>query len=153
MTDSDRRLLFVCTANVCRSPMAAALADRVALELGLEPEIRSAGVSAVPGLPAAPGVVAVCREIGIDLERHRSRLLDAEVVRWADRVFVMEDVHAVAVRALVPEIGEAAVVPLGPLVGKAFVSDPMGSWFRSSYRATRDELATAIRRVFARRVS
>lgn len=140
------RLLFVCTGNLCRSPMAAVIADQVALEQSREVEIRSAGTRARPGDAAHPQVVAVCREIGLDLSAHRATLLDADLVRWADRVFVMEAEHAVAVRTLAPELPDAKVVPLGPYVGLPEIADPIGSWFRSAYRATRDELARALRR-------
>jgi protein-tyrosine-phosphatase len=140
------RWLFVCTGNLCRSPLAAILADRVALELSLEPEIRSAGTRARPGDPAHPEVVAVARELGLDLSGHRATLLDEAAVRWATRVFVMEPDHARAVRTLVPELGEQDVVPLGPFAGKASIEDPIGSWFRSSYRKTREELLVALRR-------
>jgi protein-tyrosine-phosphatase len=143
-----QRLLFVCTGNLCRSPMAAAIADHVALEQSREVEIRSAGTRARAGDPAHPQVVAVCREIGLDLSTHRATPLDAELLRWADRVFVMEPDHAVAARALAPELPEGAIVHLGPLAGKASVEDPIGSWFRSSYRATREELLVALRRYF-----
>lgn len=140
------RLLFVCTGNLCRSPMAAVIADQVALERSRDVEIRSAGTHARAGDLAHPQVVAVCREIGLDLSAHRATLLDADLVRWADRVFVMEPVHAVAVRTLAPELPEARVLALGPFVGRTAIDDPIGAWFRSTYRATRDELFRALRR-------
>ncbi|MCB9688859.1 MAG: low molecular weight protein arginine phosphatase [Alphaproteobacteria bacterium] len=139
------RLLFVCTGNLCRSPMAAALADRVALELDLEVDIRSAGTAGIVGEPAHPKVVAACREIGIDLTGHTSSALDLEAVTWADRIYVMESAHAVAVRELLPSLPEEAVVQLGSVIGKAAIDDPIGSWFMGPYRRARDELATAVR--------
>jgi protein-tyrosine phosphatase len=142
-------LLFVCSANVCRSPMAAGIADQVALELALDVEIRSAGTLGFVGRPAAPSAIAVCRELGVDLEGHRSQGLTVELARWADRIFVMEPEHAAAVRALAPELPEERVVGLGPYAGRAFVADPHGSWFRSTFRRTRDELVVAVRRALA----
>ena len=79
------------------------------------------------------------------LSRSRRGLAE-EHVRWASRIFVMEPEHGSAVRELVPELSESRIVHLGPLAGKATIEDPIGSWFRSSYRATRDELVTAIHR-------
>lgn len=140
------RWLFVCTGNLCRSPLAAVLADRVALEKDREAEIRSAGTHARPGDPAHAKVVAAAREIGLDLSGHRAARLDEAAVRWATRVFVMEEDHARAARELVPDLPESAVVPLGPFVGKPAIEDPIGSWFLSSYRKTRDELHEALRR-------
>jgi protein-tyrosine-phosphatase len=149
------RLLFVCSGNQCRSPMAQGIADQVALALGLDVEVRSAGALIGPTTrrlldrPAVPKAVAVCREIGVDLTRHRSQGLTAELVRWADRIYVMEDIHAVAVRTLVPELGET-VFHLGPLAGRPWIDDPMGSWFTAPFRRTRDDLHRAIRRALER---
>jgi protein-tyrosine-phosphatase len=138
--------LFVCSGNICRSPMAAALAEHLALARGLEIEVRSAGTLGLVDHPAHPKVIAVCRELGLDLTAHRSRALTADDVRWADRIFVMEDQHAAAVRDRVPEVGEI-VVPLGPLVGRTEIADPIGSWFTGPYRQARDELKAALSRV------
>ena len=128
--------------------MAAGIALQLSLPLALELEVRSAGTRARPGLPAEPRVVAVCREVGIDLSEHRSQPLSAESVAWADRIAVMEEAHALAVRALLPEqASDDRVVALGPLVGRAFIADPIGSWFHRPYRRTRDELFVAVRRL------
>jgi protein-tyrosine-phosphatase len=123
--------------------MAAGIALQVALELGLELEVRSAGTIAQPGQPAERRAVAVCREVGIDLTEHRSQPLTAELVEWADLVVVMEDTHALAVR----ELGGDKIVHLGPLVGESHVHDPMGSWFTRPFRQTRDQLFRGIRRI------
>ncbi len=129
--------------------MAAAVADRVALELDLEVEIRSAGTARIVGEPAHAKIRAVCREIGLDLDAHRSAALDEAAVRWADRIYVMEPAHAAAVRELVPDLPEDAIVQLGPLVGKERIDDPIGSWFTGPYRRAREELSTAVRRALA----
>jgi protein-tyrosine-phosphatase len=146
MPESARKLLFVCSGNVCRSPMAAALAEWIAMQQGAEVEVRSAGTLGLVDRPADPKVVAVCRELGLDLSGHRSAALTPELLAWADRVYVMEDAHAVAARALWPDLAEDAVVPLGPLVGKPDIADPIGSWFKSTFRATRDDLREAVLR-------
>jgi protein-tyrosine-phosphatase len=146
------RLLFVCSGNVCRSPMAAAIADRVALELARDVEIRSAGTLGLEGHPAHGHVVSVCREIGLDVAAHRSQGLTEALVRWADRIFVMEPEHAVRVHELAPDLGEERVIGLGPYAGRPFVADPLGSWLRfvpTPFRATREELLVAIRAALA----
>jgi protein-tyrosine-phosphatase len=145
-SDAPIHLLFVCSGNQCRSPMAAGIAAQLALELGLDVdlEIRSAGTLGIEGAPAHPHAVAVCREIGVDISAHRSRGLTAALVRQADWIYVMEEHHGVAARTLVPELGEN-VIALGPLAGKPWIDDPIGSWFRGPFRATRDELATGLR--------
>ena len=109
-----------------------------------EVEIRSAGTLGLVDVPADPKVAAVAREIGIDLTAHRSQALTEELVRWADRVAVMEMNHAEAVTALVPG---ARVIQLGPLVRQSHIEDPIGAWFKGRFRQARDELAQAVRRV------
>lgn len=150
MVDRPLRLLFVCSGNLCRSPMAAGIAELVALELGLQIEIRSAGTLGLVDRPAEPRAVAVCREIGVELGDHRSQGLTVDLVRWADTIYVMEDVHALVVRELVPDVGEI-VIQLGPLVGKPWIQDPLGSWFKAPFRRLRDDLRAAIRRALANR--
>jgi len=144
------RLLIVCSGNVCRSPMAAGLADRIALERGIDLEIRSAGTLGIADRPAEPYAIAVCREQGIDIAGHRSRALTTELLAWADRILVMELGHAEAVTALDADAG-ARVVPLGPLAGVPEIADPYGSWFPGPYRETRDLLDRALRRLLERR--
>ena len=101
---SDRanfRLLFVCTGNTCRSPMAQAIAARSAGTRGWEGvEIRSAGVSAFPGGAASEGALVAAESQGLSLDDHRSAALDAELVAWASLVLTMGPQHADAAEAL-----------------------------------------------------
>ena len=77
------RLLFVCTGNTCRSPMAAVIARREAAELGLQGfEVRSAGVGAFEGDRASGGAVRAAARNGLDLSQHGATQLTAELVEW-----------------------------------------------------------------------
>lgn len=125
--------------------MAAALADRIALERGLDAEIRSAGTLGLVDRPADPKTVAVCRELGLDLTGHRSAPLTTELCAWADRIFVMELRHAEVV-AMLHEKSAEKVVQLGPLVGAPEIADPIGSWFKGAHRQARDQLLAALQR-------
>ncbi len=88
------KILFVCSGNTCRSPLAEALARHAAGDQGLDGlEIRSAGTNAVPGEPASDGAKRVARRHGLDLEGHRSTPLDQELVTWADLVLTMSPMH------------------------------------------------------------
>lgn len=89
-----RSVLFVCTGNICRSPMAEGLL-RAFLEKEPIPglEVSSAGLQALPGSPASFNAVRVAREYGISLEDHRARLLTASMVERADLLLVMEPHH------------------------------------------------------------
>jgi protein-tyrosine-phosphatase len=90
-------VLFVCSANQCRSAMAEAIADdelaRLAGAGKVGLEFVSAGTHALAGSPATNGTIAVLRDRGIDLARHRSRELDAGVLAGADLVLAMSAEH------------------------------------------------------------
>ena len=96
------RVLTICTANRCRSPMAAALLAR-ALPVAARDrvEVRSAGFGP-PGLPAVPETVKVMAEVGVDLEGHRSRRVDVELLTGADLILTMTVAHAVQVVDVLP---------------------------------------------------
>ena len=83
------KVLFVCTANVCRSPMAREIFDAVAADRGIEVRSESAGVAALSGEPMAPNAVAVLEESGIRVREHRARQVERATVREADLVLTM----------------------------------------------------------------
>ena len=103
--ESDNRpesfhLLFVCSGNTCRSPLAQALAERELAVLGWRVEVRSAGIGAIPGEPASAGSVRAAARHGLDLDAHLSRPVDDELIRWADLILVMSASHLVGLARL-----------------------------------------------------
>ena len=87
-------ILFVCTGNTCRSPLAEAIARRELERRGwANVQVASAGIAAREGDPASAHAVAVARRRGIDLDVHRSRALSEERVAWADLVLGMGPTH------------------------------------------------------------
>ncbi len=141
-----RHLLFVCSGNITRSPMAAALAELEALRRAFDVDVASAGTLGIEGQPAHPRMVAIARSRGLDLTRHRSRGLTADALAWADRVAVMEPEHASIASELAPECA-GKLVQLAMLVGEPQITDPTGSWLAGPYRATADKLQRAIVRL------
>jgi protein-tyrosine-phosphatase len=120
-------VLFVCTGNICRSPLAASLLERALKERGLEVTVASAGTGAWDGAPASEGAYLVGLERGLDLSGHRARLLSRELVEQADLILTMARHH----RARVDELGgEGRVHVLGEYAGREAgdveVSDPFG---------------------------
>lgn len=102
-------ILFVCTGNTCRSPMAEAVARAELGRRGWEHvAVTSAGTSTESGLAAAPYAVAVSRRRGIELGDHASRPLDSALVDWADLILVMGASH----RSSVDELGGGDKVAL-----------------------------------------
>ncbi|HSM04568.1 MAG TPA: low molecular weight protein arginine phosphatase [Longimicrobiales bacterium] len=95
MTDRRFRLLFVCTGNTCRSPLAERIARREAGRRGWadEVDIRSAGIAAVPGQEASEGSLRVGEEEGLDLSDHRADLLTGELARGVDLILGMSRSH------------------------------------------------------------
>lgn len=83
-----RRILVVCSGNICRSPLAEALLAR---QLGEGHAVASAGIGALVGAPADPHAVELMDERGIDIRAHRARQLDLALVRDHDLLLVMEE--------------------------------------------------------------
>ena len=135
-------VLFVCSGNICRSPMAEGLL-RTYAEIRQRPvEVRSAGTLGIREAPADAYAVAVCAEIGVDLGGHRSQALTPELVAWADYVLVMEYAHAAVVRTMMPEVGEKVLL-LGGFGRAMEIADPIGGW-KFQFRWSRDEIKVAV---------
>jgi protein-tyrosine phosphatase len=97
---SGAEVLVVCTANVCRSPMAEALLSQRLTELGLDVTVRSAGMLG-EGNPPYPEVIDVMADYGLDVSGHRSHRVTAEDIERADLTLAMarENLRHAAVTA------------------------------------------------------
>jgi protein-tyrosine phosphatase len=123
-------ILFICTGNTCRSPLAAALCQRMLADrLGCAIEelteqgflITSAGLAAVRGEPAAPEAVAVARDLGADLSGHASRPATPDLLSEADLVVGMTAGHLGGLEGIVNTDARMRL-----LCGDTDLADPIG---------------------------
>lgn len=142
-------ILFVCTGNTCRSPLAEVLARRLAAErLGVVPSavaahglrFVSAGLSAGLGDAASEGAATVAAEAGCNLEGHVSQPLSRELLEQAERVYCMTASHVARVKGFAPDLADKVEL-LRP--DGEDVADPFGADL-ADYRAVRDELERAL---------
>jgi len=144
-----RNVLFVCTGNICRSPMAQGLfADLIRGRRDIE--VTSAGIGAIGGQPPSPYAIEVMSELGMDIRNIRSKPLMAELVRKADFIFVMTYGHLDSMLLLFPSAAEKTFLLREfetdlPVIERE-VSDPIGQ-SRETYRDCRNQIRAALPRL------
>src|SRR5205823_7177468 len=139
-------ILFVCTGNVCRSPMAEGIFRHAVKGRG-DFRVLSAGVGAIEGQPPSAHAVQALAELGIDISQQRSRMLTAELVNQADYIFGMTHGHVDAVNLLYPQAAEKILL-LREFdetldVFEKDISDPIGGSYEV-YLDCRDQIEQGI---------
>ena len=138
-------ILFVCTGNTCRSPMAEGLLKKLWPQgQGDDTKIDSAGTSALPGLHPTSLTQKIMKEKGVDISCHESKSLNQKIVEEADLILVMEKVHKNKVLDL-SSLAEGKVFLLKEfaLGVKEEILDPMGG-SEESYRECVREIEKSI---------
>lgn len=148
-----QRVLFVCTGNTCRSPLAEVMLRQLLEERGLGDAITvsSAGVGAAAGAPAAESARKVAEERGLRLDGHRSRPVDEEILAQADLVLTMTAAHQELLRRRFPRYAHAVYTlkEYAGVEGSPDVEDPFGGG-DALYRAVADEIRGLLERIVDR---
>ena len=147
------KVLFVCTANICRTPMAEyQLAHFIDLE-GL-PElisVSSCGTWAEKNIPAAKFSQQVCADHGLDISAHRSQPISSHLMNASDLVLCMAEQHKLDIRLVFPHFADKIFTlkefAATPPIASASISDPYGKRIKE-YEKTFEIISAEIRRVF-----
>jgi protein-tyrosine-phosphatase len=134
------KILFVCTGNICRSPMAEGLLKKMRSDFS----VSSAGVSSMDGWNATPEAIDVMMERGIDISGHSARQVTGEMVNDADLVLTMTERHKKLLTTDYPE-AEAKIFTLKEFAGTGIdIEDP---YFTSKefYEMIAREIAEALK--------
>jgi len=139
-----KTVLFVCTGNICRSPMAEAL-FRHRIGDGAGWDATSAGTYAGTGSPASDNAIEALRELEIDLRGHQSQPLSTELVDAADLIVTMTAAHRFFILEEFAEVENRVFLlkSFGTSNVPADISDPYGGSL-DIYRKTRDEIDRAL---------
>lgn len=142
---STKRVIFICSGNICRSPMAAALAPPMFEARGLKAMVISCGTLGIEGQPAAANARAAIEAVGLSLEGHRSQGTQAGLLRMADHLVVMAPRHTDALRRLAPDVTPKVVELWRHLPSQTLskIDDPVGSGLET-FVESRDEIAACL---------
>ena len=96
-------ILFICSGNTCRSPLAEMIARRILAEHHLDAETCSAGILTADGIPWSEHTLSIAAQQGLDTQGHRSVQVRQEHLNRADLILVMASRHLESLKRMFPE--------------------------------------------------
>lgn len=140
------KILFVCTGNTCRSPMAAGFMNKAAKENGLDAFAESAGIFAVDGQAATDEAIEAAKRYGVDISAHKATLLNDDMLKSSDLVLTMTQSH----KQILFPIASEKIYTLNEYAGiDGNIPDPFGGDL-DEYVETAEHIAEAIDSVVQR---
>lgn len=137
-------IIFICTGNTCRSPMAEGLFRAHGGEEQTGLAAASAGLFTQDGLPASDNAVTAAKELGADISAHRSRMLTHEMAQSARYLVCMTGAHYDRVCELFPDCADKVFT-----LTQRDVSDPFGGDLET-YRRAAAEIDEGVRSIIGR---
>jgi protein-tyrosine-phosphatase len=148
MDNASPRLLFVCSGNICRSPLAEAMARAALHAEGIDALVQSCGTSALTGQRAESGARSVAADLGLVLDTHRAQPVTRDLITSASLVVCVTGRHRDHVRQFFPH-QRAKIVSFDDITGLGDIPDPYGG-DDADYRALRDQLHEGMPKIIAR---
>lgn len=142
------KVLFICTGNTCRSPMAEGILKKIAREKGLDIEAASSGIFADRGSSAALNAIDSLADIGIDIRKHASQGVTEDIIDKSDLILTMTASHKDILVSNYPDKKYKIFMLNEYAFGKEKdIQDPFGG-NKAIYDMARDEIIYAIEKIY-----